>query len=207
MTAVQLTSFLGRISISHQNVERDDKIKSPKHCSGHQRNNEDNALLRSRVRNPIDKADRGPHVCRWVDWGSESVDMILQSDFELPGVVWSWSRATPTLRFVNNDDFCWCCCKQRSTMKLSQSLVSASILLSTSWSFAPQPRASRFVSNSRLLVATEQEIAAEVDEDGSSKNTDIPEDQIIARIGITEEELAIGVSAADFLKYAGTYVW
>jgi len=88
-------------------------------------------------------------------------------------------------------------------MKLFQSLVATSVLLSAAWSFAPapQPRASRFVSNSRLFVATEEDIPGSQEE---VFDTDVPEEEIIARIGITQDELAVGVNAADFLKYAGT---
>mmetsp|Transcript_32366 Transcript_32366/g.78671 ORF Transcript_32366/g.78671 Transcript_32366/m.78671 type:complete len:224 (-) Transcript_32366:51-722(-) len=95
-------------------------------------------------------------------------------------------------------------------MKLSKSLAFASILLSPAYSFAPasRPRASRFVSNSRNFVASAEQEAAVAETDSASKEelieTDVPEEEIIARIGITQEDLAIGVNAADFLKYAGT---
>ena len=91
-------------------------------------------------------------------------------------------------------------------MKLSQSLVFTSILISRACSFAPvsYPRASRF--ETQRFVATD--VTTETDSSSKEEafDTDVPEEQIIARIGITEEELAIGVNAADFLKYAGTYV-
>ncbi|KAL3939871.1 MAG: hypothetical protein SGBAC_005475 [Bacillariaceae sp.] len=93
-------------------------------------------------------------------------------------------------------------------MKFPQSLAFSYILLSPACSFSPVslPQASRFVSNSRNFVASEQ--AAETETESPAKeellDTDVPEEELIARIGITPEELAIGVNEADFLKYAGT---
>ena len=96
-------------------------------------------------------------------------------------------------------------------MKFSQSLAFTSILLSPAIAFAPAsyPRATRSVSNPQHFATAEATEAEGTSETGSPPkeelfDTDIPEEEIIARIGITQEELAIGVNAADFLKYAGT---
>jgi hypothetical protein len=96
-------------------------------------------------------------------------------------------------------------------MKLSYSLTVAAAIISSATAFAPtiRNRAVLPTGNSRLMeasveVATEEAvepiIAADIE-------TDIPEEEeeeVIAKIGITKDEMAVGINPVAFLKYAGT---
>eukprot|EP00980_Cylindrotheca_fusiformis_P023820 scaffold11032_cov122-Cylindrotheca_fusiformis.AAC.21 len=97
-------------------------------------------------------------------------------------------------------------------MKVSYSLTVASVVLSATTAFVVPTihnhATLHTVSNSRLLVASEEvaseETAAAEPVKATDIDTDIPEEEVIAKIGVTKDELAIGINARDFLKYAGT---
>jgi hypothetical protein len=93
-------------------------------------------------------------------------------------------------------------------MKLSYSLTVASAVISSATAFAPtiRNRAVLHTGNSRLLEAN-AEVATEVADETvkvADIDTDIPEEEVIAKIGVTKDDLAIGITPKDFLKYAGT---
>lgn len=94
-------------------------------------------------------------------------------------------------------------------MRLSFSLTLVSAVLTCTTGFAPTIHGRTTlgtVSSSRLLAATE-EVASEETEAPvkiADIDTDIPEEEVIAKIGVSKDELAIGINAKDFLKFAGT---
>ena len=108
-------------------------------------------------------------------------------------------------------------------MKLSHSVILAgSTFVSSANAFAPPAvainnnhRAVFMKTNSRLYdVATEEAAAATTSsttEEGTAEpinstdiDTSLPEEKIMEKIGVTEDELAVGISPRDFLQYVGT---
>jgi hypothetical protein len=96
-------------------------------------------------------------------------------------------------------------------MKLSYSLTVAAAIISSATAFAPtiRNRAVLHTGNSRFL-ATSAEVATEEAAEPvkvADIDTDIPveeEEEVIAKIGVTKDDLAIGINLKDFLKYCGT---
>lgn len=94
-------------------------------------------------------------------------------------------------------------------MKVIQSLAAASILIYPACSFAPALQSRTYyqvTANSRLFVASEQEAVDKTEQATDIEMTDSTESEadLLARIGVSQEEMALGVSEADFLKYVGT---
>ena len=102
-------------------------------------------------------------------------------------------------------------------MKLSHSIIlAAATFVSSANAFAPPAinnRASVLMkTNSRLYdVATEEAAATTTTEEGAAEpinaadiDTSLPEEKIMEKIGVTEDELAVGISPRDFLQYVGT---
>ena len=107
-------------------------------------------------------------------------------------------------------------------MKLSHSVILAgATFVSSANAFAPPAaainnnhRAVFMKTNSRLYdVATEEAAAttSSTTEEGTAEpinstdiDTSLPEEKVMEKIGVTEDELAVGISPRDFLQYVGT---